>query len=47
MRYRSHDRFTTGNEVRLLSSGTALFAAMIGRIGAATNLYFSRFFAPT
>jgi cardiolipin synthase len=36
-RYRSRYRFTSGNDVRLFCSGTALFEAMIARIDAATR----------
>ena len=36
-RYRSRYRFTVGNSVKLLSSGSELFGAMIERIDAATR----------
>ncbi|CAB3757971.1 cardiolipin synthase ClsB [Paraburkholderia humisilvae] len=36
-RYRSRYRFTTGNDVRLFSSGDAYFAALIERVDAATR----------
>lgn len=36
-RYRSRYRFTAGNSVKLFSSGSALFAALIERIDAATR----------
>jgi cardiolipin synthase len=36
-RYRSRYRFTSGNDVRLFTSGAALFGAMIERIDAATR----------